>query len=106
MTFLDVKARGGVVLSLASLYRSSAPMGQNLMSLEAYKCQGPYGANFSAKVWLLMTGQRTVHKIALTSLSFVLSFSLSLAPPLSLRPPVAAQRGTRGGAGTSCVERT
>lgn len=78
MTFLDVKARGGVVLSLASLYRSSAPMGQNLMSLEAYKCQGPYGANFSAKVWLLMTGQRTVHKIALTSLSFVLSFSLSL----------------------------
>ena len=50
MTFLDVKARGGVVLSLAALYRASAPMGQNLMGLEAYKCMGPYGANFSAKV--------------------------------------------------------
>lgn len=82
MTFLDVKARGGVVLSLASLYRSSAPMGQNLMTLEAYKCQGPYGANFSAKVRLRMTGQRTVHEIALTSFSYSLSFSLM--PSLSL----------------------
>jgi hypothetical protein len=44
MSFLNVNSK-----SIVNEYNGVAPMGQNVLGLDAYKCQGPYSADFSVK---------------------------------------------------------
>lgn len=47
MTFLKNKVLG--TKTLADIYYGAAPMGQNVLELDNYKCQGPYDKSFCEK---------------------------------------------------------
>lgn len=47
MTFLKNRVMGSK--TLADIYYGAAPMGQNILELDSYKCQGPYDKEFCEK---------------------------------------------------------